>query len=64
MSLVVNDRSSLDVRFGLIRQLHQELGLALNKVFQNTEINISTKVVHVRDEDVFFSGIDQTREKA
>ena len=63
LSLIVNDRSTLDVRFGLVRQLHQELRLTLYKVFKNAKINISTKIVHVRDEDVFFSGGNQTIEK-
>jgi len=50
-ALVVNDGTTLDIGLGLVGQLHNVLGIALNHVLQNTEIDNGTQVVSVRQEN-------------
>jgi len=64
LSLVVDDGTTLDIGLGLVGKLHQELGLALDKVLQDTEIDVCTEVVNVGDEDVLFAGSDEFIEQA
>lgn len=54
-SLVVDERTSLDISLGLVRHLHQELCTTLVHVFEDVLVDDGTQVVDVRDEEVFFS---------
>jgi hypothetical protein len=65
MAIIVNDGTTLDISPGLVGQLHQELGFAFNKVLQDAEIDIGTKIVNVGNKDVLLAGgnefVKQTR---
>ena len=64
LSVVVNDRSTLDVRLGLVRDLHDVLGLRVDHRLHDVKVNDSTQVVDVRDEDVLLAGGDEFVEQA
>ena len=55
LTLIFNDRTTLDVRLGLVRELHKELGLRVDEVSKDLEIHIGTQVVDVGDKDIFLA---------
>ena len=55
LALVLDDRTTLNVRLGLVRELHEELGLRVDEVGENLEIDISTQVVDVGHKDVLLA---------
>ena len=59
LALVLDDRTTLNVRLGLIRELHDELGLRFDDVGKDLEIHIGAQVVDVRDKDVFLARSDE-----
>ena len=52
LALVVDDGTTLDIGLGLVGQLHDVLGLGLNHVLQDAEIDNGAEVVSVGQEDV------------
>lgn len=50
-SVVVDDGTTLDIGLGLIGQLHDVLGLGLNHVLEDAQIDNSSQVVNVGKED-------------
>jgi hypothetical protein len=58
-AIIVNNGTTLYVCLGLVRELHEELGLRVDEVAENLEIHIGTKIVNVRDKDVLLAGFDQ-----
>lgn len=50
-ALVVNDGTTLDISLGLVGQLHDVLGLGLNHVLQDAQIDNGAQVVNVGQED-------------
>ena len=59
LALVLDDRTTLNVRLGLVRELHDELGLRFDDVGKDPEIHIGAQVVDVRDKDVFLARSDE-----
>jgi len=59
LALVLDDRTTLDVRLGFIRELHEELGLRVDEMGKDPEIHIGAQVVDVGDKDVFLSRSDE-----
>jgi hypothetical protein len=55
-SIVVDDRTSLDIRLGLVGDLHDILSLAVDHGLHNVQVDDGTQVVDVGDEDVLFTG--------
>lgn len=64
LTIIVNDRTTLDIGLRLVGQLHQELSLALDKVLQDTQINIGTQVIDVGDEDMLLASRDELVEQS
>lgn len=58
-ALVVNDGTTLDIGLGLVGQLHDVLGFALNHVLENAEINNGAEVVSVGKEDDLDATVDE-----
>ena len=63
-ALVVDERTTLDVSLGLVRDLGDELGLGVDHVLVDVEVHNSTQVVHVGHEDVLLAQRNQTVEQA
>lgn len=59
LALVVNDGTTLDVSLGLVGQLHDVLSLGVNHVLKNAEIDDSTQVVSVGQEDVLDTTLEE-----
>ena len=57
--LVLNERSSLDVGSGLVRDLHDELSLGLDAEVKDREIDSCSQIVDVRQKDVFSTFFDE-----
>ena len=55
IAIVVDNGSSLDVRLGLVCDLHDVLCLRVDHGLENIEIDDRSEIVDVGDEDVFFS---------
>lgn len=64
LAVVVDDRSTLDVRLGLVRDLHDVLGLRVDHRLHDVQVDDSTQVVNVRDEDVLLAGGNELVEQA
>ena len=58
-TLVVDYGATLDVRLCLIRQFHDVLGLCVDHVLQDAEVDDGTEVVGVREEDDFDAPVDE-----
>jgi len=63
-TLVVDQSTSLDVGLGLVGDLHDVLGLGVNHLLQDVEVDGGTQVVDVGDEDVLLSGSDELVEQS
>ena len=62
-ALVVDQGTTLDVGLGLVSDFRDKLGLSVNHVLVNVEVDIGTQVVDVRDKEVLLAGRDQTVEE-
>lgn len=54
-SFIFDNRTTLYVCLGFIRQLHEEFGLAVGQMAKDLEVDIGTQVVDVGDENVLFA---------
>ena len=59
LTIVVDDRSTLDVGLGLVSDLHDVLGLAVDHGLHDVQVDDGAEVVDVGDEDVLLSGSDE-----
>lgn len=64
LAVRIDNGTTLDVSLGLVSQLHDVLGLGVNHVLQDAEINHGTEVVGVGQEDVLDTTLDQLVESA
>lgn len=64
LPLVIDNRTTLDVRLGLVGNLHYVFSLVVNHGLHDVQIDDGTEVVDVRNEDVFLAGCDELVEKA
>jgi len=64
LAVLVNDGTTLNISLGLVSQLHDVLGLGVNHVLQDAEIDNSAKVVGIGQEDVLNATLDQLVESA
>ena len=58
-TFVVNDSTTLDVSLCLVGQLHNVLGLALDHVLENAQVDNSAQVVSVGQEDDFDASVQE-----
>ena len=63
-TLVVDQSTSLDIGLGLVGNLHDVLGLGVNHLLQDVEVDGGTQVVDVGNEDVLLSGSDELVEQS
>ena len=63
LTLVVDDGTTFDVRFGLIGDLHDILSLIFDHGLHDVEIHDSAEIVNIGDEDVLFASADELLEK-
>jgi hypothetical protein len=63
-SLVVDDGATLDIGLGLVGQFHNVLGLSLDHVVEEVQVDDGAEVVDVADKDVFLAAGDQGVEGA
>lgn len=65
LTLVVDEGAAFDIRLGLVRHLHQELGLGRVHVLENVEVHHRAEVVDVGHKEVLLARreelVDQTR---
>lgn len=59
LAVVVDDGTTLDISLSLVRQLHDVLSLGVNHVLQDTEIDNSTQVISVGEEDDLNTALQQ-----
>src|SRR5258708_5737696 len=59
LTLVLDDRTTLDVRLSLVRQLHEKLGLRLDKVVKDPEVHIGAQVVDIGHKDELLARTDE-----
>lgn len=64
LAIVVNDGTTLDVGLGLVSDLHDVFGLSIHHGLEDVEIDYSTKVVNVGDEDVLLACSDELVKEA
>ena len=64
VTLVVDQGTSLDVGLGLVGELHQVLGLRVDHLLVNVQVDGGTQVVDVGDKDVLLAGSDQLVEQS
>jgi hypothetical protein len=64
VTLVVDQGTSLDVGLGLVGELHKVLGLRVDHLLVNVQVDGGTQVVNVGDKDVLFAGSDQLVEQS
>ena len=64
VALVVDQGTSLDVGLGLVGELHEVLGLRVDHLLVNVQVDGGTQVVDVGDKDVLFASSDQLVEQA
>lgn len=62
-ALVVDEGTTLDIGLGLVGDLRDELGLGVDHVLVDVEVDIGTEVVDVGNEEVFLAGSDQAVEE-
>lgn len=63
-ALVVDDGATLDIGLGLVGKLHNVLGIGLNHVLEDAEIDDGAKVVGVGEEDDLNATLDKLVENA
>jgi hypothetical protein len=63
-SLIVDDGATLDVGLGLVGQFHNVLGLSLDHVVEEIQVDDGAEIVDVADKDVFLATGDQGVEGA
>jgi len=63
-TLVVDQSTSLDIGLGLVGDLHDVLGLRVDHLLQDVEVDGGSQVVDVGDEDVLLSGSDELVEQS
>jgi len=63
-SIVVNDGTTLDIRFCLIGQFHDVLGFSLDHVLKDIQVDDRTEIVDVANKDDLLSTTDQVIEGA
>jgi hypothetical protein len=61
-ALVVDNGTTLDVSLGLVGQLHDVLGVGLHHVLEDAEIDDSTQVVYVGQEDDLDASVEELLE--
>jgi len=59
LALVINERSTLDVRLGLVRDLHDELCSGFDHMLENPLIDDGAEVIRVGNEKILLSIGDQ-----
>lgn len=64
VALVVDQGTSLDVGLGLVGELHEVLGLRVDHLLVNVQVDGGTQVVDVGDKDVLLASGDQLVEQA
>ena len=64
IAIVVDDGSTFDIRLGLVRDFHHVLCLRVDHGLEDVEIDHSTEIVDIGDEDVFLSSSDELVEQA
>lgn len=64
LAIVVNDGTTLDVGLGLVSDFHNVFGLSVNHGLEDVEIDDSTKIVDVGDEDVLLACSNELVKKA
>lgn len=64
LALIIDNGTTLDIGFGFISQLHNVLGLGLDHVLENAQVNNGAQVVSVRQEDDLDSALKQLVERA
>ena len=57
--VVINDGATFDVSLGLVRNFHDEFGVAVNQVLQDVQVNSGAEIVNIRNKQVFNPFIDQ-----
>lgn len=62
-ALVVDQRTTLDVGLGLVSDFRDELGLSVDHVLVDVEVDVGTQIVDVGDEKVLLAGRDQAVEE-
>jgi hypothetical protein len=55
LALVINNSTTLDIRLGLVGNLHDILRLTIDHGLHDIEVDDSAQIVNVGDEDVFFT---------
>lgn len=63
-TLVVDERTSLDIGSGLVSDLHEELGTRLDHVVEDTLVDGGTQIVDVGDKDVLLAVGDELVEES
>lgn len=63
-ALVVNDGTTLDISLGLVGQLHNVLGISVDHVLEDVEIDDCTKIVNVGEEEVLNSTLEEVVKSA
>jgi len=58
-TLVIDDGTTLDVSLGLVGQLHNVLGLRVDHVLENAEIDDGAQVVGVGQENGLNAALDE-----
>jgi len=64
LPLVVDNGPTLDIRLGLVRHLHDVLGLSVDHGLHDVEVDNGTEVIDVGDEYVFLARTDELFEKS
>ena len=64
LAIVVDDRAALNVGFGLVRDLHDELSPGLDHVIQDGRINGGPQIVDVGNEQVLDALVDEIVKQA
>lgn len=64
LAIIVNDGTTLDIGLGLVSDLHDVFGLSIHHGLEDVEIDYSTKVVNVGDEDVLLACSDELVKEA
>ena len=64
LALVVDDGAPLDIRLGLVGQLHDVVGLGVDHVLQDAQVDDGAQVVGVGEENVLDAALEQLVEGA
>lgn len=63
LSFVINNGTTFDVCLCLVGDLHQELGLCVNHMLQDVDVDGSSQVVNIGDENVFLASCEKLVEE-